>query len=151
MMTLRRRVPQACSKSISARHENSSRIAFQKFLVTTFGQPSRSSDMRIVCLFGARGLEERIDAQNKLRCLFPGRALFSRVEQSQVGRRVGAVIVGEVRSQGSAVCDCGSARRAHDADVPRLALWFVDILARNIAETYQMRRECGNMFVERQR
>ena len=55
--------------------------------------------MRIVCLFGAGGLAERIDAQHYLRCLFPGRALFSRVEQSQIGRRVGAVIVGEVRSR----------------------------------------------------
>ena len=45
--------------------------------------------------------------------LFPGRALFSRVEQSQIGRRVGAVIVGEVRFEGSGVsrlreCEKGS-------------------------------------------
>ena len=57
--------------------------------------------MRFVCSFGARGLAERIDAQHYLRRFFPGRALFSRVEQSQIGRRVGAVIVGEVRFEGS--------------------------------------------------
>ncbi|MGA8169458.1 MAG: hypothetical protein WB816_01265, partial [Methylocystis sp.] len=52
------------------------------------------------------------------------------------------VVIGQPRLGGSGIRDYGSGRRAHDFEVPRLALWLVDILARNIAESYQMRREC---------
>ncbi len=77
----------------------------QELLVTLCGHPTRTREMRIVSVLGARVLCAWIDAEHDARDVFPRSAFRRRVEQTRVDRQMRAVVVGDVRFAGSGIRD----------------------------------------------